>query len=208
MQSRCSVSCLFSKSPITLSLKPKAFSVPVTFKQLCFFISARRKTQNTVNMPFKHSDLKRNKTQFERIASVALFKIALLLQEKVTQPFYSWNFLKNLLWSMAIFVFFFVFIWLVSHAGMIIGHDAECAPRLQGIWLSYLIVLFSQKQEQGEGNIDVRLCLQPNNQERTNKACSYESTLVESGEYLKKGPLKSGFTFYHKVYGTANFSSV
>lgn len=70
------------------------------------------------------------------------------------------------------------------------------------------IILFSQKQEQGEGNIDVRLCLQPNNQEHMNKACSFESTLVESGEYLKNGPLKSGFTFYLKVYGTAIFSSV
>lgn len=65
--------------------------------------------------------------------------------------------------------------------------------------------------KQGEGNIDVRLCLQLNEQEHMNKTCSYdESTLmgVESTWTYKKGTLESGFTFYLKVYGTDIFSSL
>lgn len=66
-----------------------------------------------------------------------------------------------------------------------------------------------KKKEQGEGNVDVRLCLQPNEQEHTNKTCPRVHTL-RTGEYLKlkKGTLESGFTFYLKVYGTAIFSAV
>lgn len=42
-----------------------------------------------------------------------------------------------------------------------------------------ICICLVSKKEQGEGNIDVRLCLQPNEQEHMNKTCSYdESTLL------------------------------
>lgn len=65
--------------------------------------------------------------------------------------------------------FLFYSIRLVSHAGVIIGHDTECAPRFQGIYMiiPYCICYFFPKtkknkkqKEQGEGHNDVKLCLQ------------------------------------------------
>lgn len=92
------------------------------------------------------------------------------------------------------------------------GHFIRLLSELIVYQNNVLLISFffqQKKKEQGEGNVDVRLCLQPNEQEHTNKTCPRVHTL-RTGEYLKlkKGTLESGFTFYLKVYGTAIFSAV
>lgn len=63
------------------------------------------------------------------------------------------------------FRFFFFFV-LVSHAGMILNvfHNSRAFYRIiikAYCILDIVLFFFFPKKEQGEGNIDVRLCLQP-----------------------------------------------
>jgi len=55
------------------------------------------------------------------------------------------------------------------------GHFIELLSKLI---VYYTLCLFSlkKKKKQGEGNIDVRLCLQLNEQEHMNRTCSYDES--------------------------------